>query len=307
MFITDVKPEPRNITDTIDVLEISRPHDPFFASILEAKSVNILANLEKAILDDPGKRGVIYLYQKSDLIRAILALSHANRVAITTGFPVHTEVEVKEETDGLPGALSICQALLSLGKEVVLIGDSGNVKLFESCVDHVTAQGILKSTVEVIPCSKATKMWRAAPADMPPWDCLLAIERAGRAKDGTHRTMNAISVSVDPVDDIFIMANSNPLVSTISIGDGGNELGMGKVHDQVVQHIPCGDVIACVVPTDFLIASGVSNWAGYAVSLGLYVVSSSPCHWWYRNHGVDAECVPELDVKDFIPTMEQVL
>lgn len=300
MFICDVQPQPKSLPDDIDIVELSREDQPFFASVLNRKSATVLLNFEKSLLDDPGERGVAHLYQKSDLLKATLALSHANRVAITTGFPTVVE------TDGPPGALAICQALVALGKEVVLICEGGKEKLFESCVQHEVKLGGLKSPVEVLPCSKAAEMWDGASPDAPPWDCLVAIERAGRGKDGLYRTANMVPFSVDPVDDIFLKALSNPLVSTVAIGDGGNELGMGKVYEQVVENIPHGDTIACVIPADFLVASGVSNWAGYALSLGLFLVSSDPMHWRYRNHGIDADQVPEWNRNDFLPTLDQV-
>lgn len=40
------------------------------------------------------------------------------------------------------------------------------------------------------------------------------------------------------------------------IGDGGNELGMGKVKEAVRRHIKNGDVIACDVEADFTIVAG---------------------------------------------------
>lgn len=305
MFITDKEAEPDCDSPEVEIVQLSRPDQPYFASAVDAKSAETLLRLEQSLLDDPGKRGVAHLYQKSDLLRAVLSLSHASRVAITTGFPVHTDLAVKEETDGLPGALAICQALLALNKEVALIADSQNVELFESCLSHSG----FGSQVEVVTCSRAVEMWKKAAGVSvpPPWDCLVAIERAGRAKDGSYRTMKALCVSVEPVDDLFVMALSNPLVSTVAIGDGGNELGMGRVYDQVVKHIPRGDEIASVTATDSLIASGVSNWAGYAIALGLHLVSSSPVHWRYRNHGiVPTNHTPKFDLNDFLPTMSQV-
>lgn len=299
MFICDVQPQPEELADDIDIIELSREGQPFFASVVEKKSTSILHNLEKSILEDPGKRGVIHLYQKSDLIKATLAFSHASRVAITTGFPVHT--------DGLPGALSLCQALVVLGKDVSLICDSENEKsLFESCVECVRREGGPRLPVKILPFSKAMEMWEGADLDAPPWDCLVAIKRAGRGRDEVYRTVNAVPESVEPVDDLFLKALSNPLVSTIAIGDSGNELGMGKVYKQVVKYISRGDTIASTTSTDFLIACGVSDWAGYALSMGLYVVSSSPVHWRYRNHGINANQAPQLDRTDFIPTMSQV-
>ena len=61
--------------------------------------------------------------------------------------------------------------------------------------------------------------------------------------------------------------------STIGIGDGGNEIGMGKIpHETIVKNIPNGDLIHCRVPTDHLIVAGVSNWGAYALAAGVYVL-----------------------------------
>lgn len=40
------------------------------------------------------------------------------------------------------------------------------------------------------------------------------------------------------------------------VGDGGNELGMGKVKEAVKKHIKNGDTIACDVEADFTIVAG---------------------------------------------------
>ena len=310
MFITDITYQPQEQLEQPKVVPLFRDGDPFFASIIGQKAAELFTDLEKIILDDPSDRGVRHLFQKTDLIKAVLALSHANRVAVTTGFPCLPDYEVKDETDGLPGALAICQALTALGKAVTLISDVRNQSLFRSCVSHMVSIGALKSQVSVIPFPEVKALYdaRAKETSDPPFDCLLAIERAGRSSDGTYRTMKAKDVSeyIDPVDDIFLSARSNPGVATICIGDGGNELGMGKVYEQVKNHIPLGEKIACVVPTDFVIATGVSNWGGYGVARGLCAISSCPLHWRYRNHGIDAERPPQFEVTQFLPTAEQV-
>jgi hypothetical protein len=60
---------------------------------------------------------------------------------------------------------------------------------------------------------------------------------------------------------------------TIAIGDGGNEIGMGKIpHETIVKNIPNGDLIHCVVPADYLIVAGVSNWGAYALAAGVFVL-----------------------------------
>jgi hypothetical protein len=54
-------------------------------------------------------------------------------------------------------------------------------------------------------------------------------------------------------------------IKFIGIGDGGNELGMGKVIQHVYTHIPLGEKIGCVLKADYLIAASVSNWGAYAL------------------------------------------
>jgi hypothetical protein len=59
-------------------------------------------------------------------------------------------------------------------------------------------------------------------------------------------------------------------VITIGIGDGGNEIGMGKIPwDIIRRNIPGGDKVACRVPTDHLIVAGISNWGAYGLAAGV--------------------------------------
>ena len=61
-----------------------------------------------------------------------------------------------------------------------------------------------------------------------------------------------------------------PGVVTIGIGDGGNEIGMGKLPWEVLRaNIVLGGKIACRVPTQHLLVAGTSNWGAYALAAGL--------------------------------------
>ena len=58
--------------------------------------------------------------------------------------------------------------------------------------------------------------------------------------------------------------------TTIGIGDGGNEIGMGKLSWATIRkNVPQGGEVACRVPTDYLIVAGVSNWGAYALATGV--------------------------------------
>ncbi len=83
-----------------------------------------------------------------------------------------------------------------------------------------------------------------------------------------------ITESTEPADRLFRLAQKvHANTRTIGIGDGGNEIGMGKIpHETIVKNIPNGDLIHCRVPTDHLIVAGVSNWGAYALAAGLFVL-----------------------------------
>jgi hypothetical protein len=103
---------------------------------------------------------------------------------------------------------------------------------------------------------------------------LICIERAGPAADGNYYTMRGRDIG-SHLDQRSkgSLGRLSPRDVSIGIGDGGNEIGMGKVpHATVVKNIPNGDLVHCRVPTDHLIVAGVSNWGAYALAAGVYVL-----------------------------------
>ena len=68
-------------------------------------------------------------------------------------------------------------------------------------------------------------------------------------------------------------ARQTPRVTTIGIGDGGNEIGMGKIPWSIIRrNIPNGGLVACRTPTDHLIVCGVSNWGAYGLAAGVRIL-----------------------------------
>src|SRR5207249_10522215 len=57
--------------------------------------------------------------------------------------------------------------------------------------------------------------------------------------------------------------------TTIGIGDGGNEIGMGVARAGLRRLGPLHARIASVVSVDHLVVAGVSNWGGYGVVAAL--------------------------------------
>eukprot|EP00494_Astrolonche_serrata_P023841 UN24099 len=77
-------------------------------------------------------------------------------------------------------------------------------------------------------------------------DCVIAIERVGEADDNEMYNMRGgcVSKNVTSLDMLFyktLMGRDKSNFHTIGIGDGGNEIGMGKIQDAVRKHTPKGD------------------------------------------------------------------
>ncbi|XP_070403222.1 D-glutamate cyclase, mitochondrial isoform X2 [Nothobranchius furzeri] len=273
---------------------LSFSHNPLFYSLVSKSAAASIRLLEEIIIDDPGQRGIRALFVKDELLRSCLALSHSSSVAITTGFPTHYMHSPPDETDGPPGAIAMATMLLSLGKQVTLLTDSRALEMNEAMVTEAVRKGVLKAAIPVVafedrgPESALHFLCHHGDPSRPRYDHLVAIERSGRAEDGNYYNMRAINIKhlVDPIDDLFIAAKKIPGITTTGIGDGGNELGMGKVKEKVKTLMPKGDLIACNVPADFAITAGVSNWGGYAVACGLYLLNTCASHQRYLRRGL---------------------
>ena len=221
-----------------------------------------LSAILAAVQTDPGNRGLardphdnLFTATAGDFAAACRSIAgHEDPVvAITTGFFIPTAAPSAFETDGPLGVIFLQRALLGCRIPTLIYAET--------------------PVVEAIDPARA---WCELPVtDIGPevWSHLIAIERSGPAEDGQHYTMRGRVVT-----EYYDKRLTHRLVSrrwghTIGIGDGGNEIGMGKIpHETVVRNIPNGDLIHCRVPTDYLIVTGVSNWGAYALAAGVYVL-----------------------------------
>ena len=72
-----------------------------------------------------------------------------------------------------------------------------------------------------------------------------------------------------PLDDLFLGGGWKRL----AVGDGGNEIGMGKLPRRLIgETVPNGEVIASVTSCDHLVVAGVSNWGAYGLMAALAVL-----------------------------------
>ncbi|HYG60442.1 MAG TPA: DUF4392 domain-containing protein [Symbiobacteriaceae bacterium] len=215
-----------------------------------------MERIERIIARDPGNRGMGALVVPGDLEAAARALTAASKVMIATGFavgPGHVA-----ETDGPPGALFLARVLAHLGKTVI-------VATHRSCFP-VMAAGLraldLSVALEVLaPGEDPEPLFKRIEPDL-----VVTIELPGRAADGQYYSMRGVPVTgwTSPLDGLLPLADARS-IPTVSVGDGGNEAGMGRVADRVRTAVPRGGLIAAVLGARHLVAAGTSNWGAYGL------------------------------------------
>ncbi|MDW7671315.1 MAG: DUF4392 domain-containing protein [Bacillota bacterium] len=225
--------------------------------------------LIQLIRQDPGRRGFSTEIPAEDLTIAALKLIHHQRILIVTGFCVLGPMA--GETDGPPGALVLADALHKMGKEVVLVTDQYSSFLLKAGLTCYATD----LEIHVIPHHQETaddEMLQLIDAFRP--EHVIAIERPGKSSDGHSYSMRGEKLDhVIPQLDLLFDPPGDRSYVTTAVGDGGNEMGMGKVYDFIKHHVHLGKTIGCVTKADYVIPAGISNWAAYGLSAALSLLS----------------------------------
>ncbi|HOB04775.1 MAG TPA: DUF4392 domain-containing protein [Propionibacteriaceae bacterium] len=199
----------------------------------------------------------------TDLRRAVeslLASCGDLRVAILTGFYIPRADPPAAETDGPLGAVQLAAVLQSLGGRVTVVTDSHCAPVLRGSLD-ATQPDPGAIPIDLLVCDDPAEIT----LDLTH---AIAIERPGRSADGTYRNMYAADISgwCPPLDDWYAAVDA----VTLAIGDGGNEVGMGRLDPALVAAVVAsGDVVQSGVTCDALLVGGTSNWATHALSAAL--------------------------------------
>jgi hypothetical protein len=177
---------------------------------------------------------------------ARLILACKGTVLISTGFPVKDTFE----TDGPLGATALYRVMEALGATPILVcgGPLANAICDDYRIHHLAVgqkQGMVQQAKQAMEALQPK--------------LIITIELPGQAADGCYYNMRGVDISPLTIcfDDFLKTANC----PTVSIGDGGNEVGMGNISDALSSL----DIIPSVTTCDELIVADVSNWAAHGL------------------------------------------
>lgn len=150
------------------------------------------------------------------------------------------DYDVHIETDGIAGAFAIAKSLAILGKQVTILMDKHCEGIMKEVVDgyfgEISPELLSRVSLECYTCGKGTlsesekKHLAKLSAEC---DALVSIERPSVNPTGSYMTMRAIDIInlTSEFDQYLFPQVGQPKLnskqSLISIGDGGNEVGMG--------------------------------------------------------------------------------
>lgn len=237
--------------------------------MIDTSSQSAVQRIESLSRRDPGGRGLAAHAEPHLLLPAARELLRGERVVIVTGFCIRATLS--GETDGPPGALALANALRQLGKEVVLLTDDFSAPLLAAGSD-IYGSGIPVALLS-LPQEHADATIDALLAGFAPTHAV-AIERPGNAADGHRYSMRGeiLDDLVASADRLFAPPTTREY-TTLAIGDGGNELGLGSLREALSERIDHGRTIFCATAADHVVPAGISNWGAYALAAALSLVA----------------------------------
>ena len=227
-----------------------------------------IAAIEGLVCRDVGRRTQeLIAASRGDFLAASQSLAGATSVGLITGFFVPRGDVAAPETDGPVGTALLAAGLAACGVPARIAVDTPCAEAVRAAVE-AAGGGVAVDEVGVgdrVGLERLPGIWRHAGVSHA-----IAIERCGRSADGRPRNMRGVDVSpwTAPLDDLFMGGSWVKL----AVGDGGNEIGMGKLPAGLIAlTVPNGGEIACVTSCDHLVVAGVSNWGAYGLMAALAV------------------------------------
>lgn len=266
--------------------------------------------LDQLVNIDMGERGVEHLFTAARDLQggslagaaadALMAVPEGGTVVLTTGSVSRAWITPElGENDGPSGAAAIARALvlgrnakcIMLCEETLLPAIRNTCRaagLFHVSLEQASiAQADMSlAAITLLPYATEGDIGQAQAAqildDIQP-DLLFSTERVGRNKHGVYHSMKGIDYGMGRARvDLLFDEGLVRGIPVVAVGDGGNEIGMGKVAEHVKAHVPygdrcqceCGGGIGAVTGCDVLVTAACSNWGCTAIAAAMAVRAS---------------------------------
>jgi len=210
-------------------------------------------------------------------------------IFIATGWPDRPDITPQiAETDGPPGAALLARAINKSFNAIPFVFIEKYLVDAMSMVVNAAGLRVLLPEYAIQASSHHAPINASAvlpyPIDYKP-KAVISIEKGGiNEKEVIHTSRGADTTRYMAKVDYLIRQAKEEGIVTIGIGDGGNEIGMGLIREDIKKYIPfgnkckcpCGAGIAPSTKTDFLITAAVSNWGAYGLGAGLAILKGKP-------------------------------
>ena len=194
---------------------------------------------------------------------AVTVLDNPGTVIITTGFYIRSAGYI--ETDGPPGAIAIGRALNKLDYRVVYVTDKYGMKALESIAEPssiIYEFPILDSEASNILASNICNEFDPS--------IMIAVERCGINELGKYSNMHGQDITPYTAKIDCLFQNK---ITSIGIGDGGNEIGMGNLYAQVKDNSKLVR-FPTTIEVDELVIASVSNWGAYGLIAAISLIKN---------------------------------
>ena len=202
-----------------------------------------------------------YLQKEFCTKAAVTVLDNPGTVIITTGFYIRSAGYI--ETDGPPGAIAIGRALNKLDYRVVYVTDKYGMKALESIAEPssiIYEFPILDSEASNILASNICNEFDPS--------IMIAVERCGINELGKYSNMHGQDITPYTAKIDCLFQNK---ITSIGIGDGGNEIGMGNLYAQVKDNSKLVR-FPTTIEVDELVIASVSNWGAYGLIAAISLI-----------------------------------
>ena len=221
--------------------------------------------------------------------RLLAGLPRGSSVFLTTGAGNPRTLPLGE-TDGPSGAAFLASVLHARGHRIVVASDPaflpGVVASFDAIGLTTDAEG-RGDRVEAFAWPLGAQAGRTATGKLLATAEDLAagifIEKPGPNDRGVFHTSGGKAKDPESVAHLHLLAEALAARRrvTIGIGDGGNEIGFGRVGRALEGTLAlardcgcgCGGGIVDATPVDALISASTSNWGAYGLAVALALVT----------------------------------